>query len=436
MAQRIRASWFGAAILVLAAGLWPQGAGAYTEHVIYSFCSQARCSDGQAPFGALTIDAARNLYGTTVDGGDAGDGAAFELVYDGSRWTYRRLYSFCALANCSDGNGPVGNLVRDTQGNLYGVTRSGGPNFDGTIFELSPKQGGWSLRTLHTFCAADFTCPDGSHPIHGLTYQGAAAGLPYDGVSPLYGTTSDGGAQNFGTIYQITSRRRAWTHKVLHDFCQSPECADGAGPYDVLTIGMDGRIFGTTSGYNNRLGGTVFELTSSDAGRWHLATLYGFCALAGCADGESANSLLQDANGDLIGTTYTGGPSGQGVLFRFGLGAGNPGFSVLHGFCTADPQCSDGALPQNGPSLSPSGDVLGVTQHGGHTGCWFDDSCGTIYRYDGTSFQVIYTFCAQSRCTDGAFPYAELVGDGTGAMFGMAELGGTHNGGAVYELSP
>jgi hypothetical protein len=134
--------------------------GAWTEAVLYRFCSLAQCSDGFAPFTRLLLDRGA-LFGTTSNGGANDSGAAFKLTppaTTGNPWTYTLLYSFCSLANCADGYGPAGNLIMDQRGALYGVTRLGpGTNRGGTIYKLTPPSARRSTAQMVTTCARAYS---------------------------------------------------------------------------------------------------------------------------------------------------------------------------------------------------------------------------------------------------------------------------------------
>ncbi|MFZ0774523.1 MAG: Ig-like domain repeat protein [Candidatus Sulfotelmatobacter sp.] len=167
-------------------------AGHYTA--LYSFCAESNCTDGAWPFSGLIQDATGNLYGTTLRGGANtvanGGGTAFKLAppaQQGGAWTEIVLYSFCSASNCTDGEYPEAALLQDAAGNLYGTTAWGGANGGGTLFKLAPpaQQGGaWTETVLYSFCSVA-NCADGEYPY---------AGLIQDAAGNLYGTTECGGA--------------------------------------------------------------------------------------------------------------------------------------------------------------------------------------------------------------------------------------------------
>jgi len=172
--------------------LSPAGAHTWTESVLYSFPNQ---NDGY-PDAGLIFDSAGNLYGTTVGLTSVTYGTAFELtpVAGGGGWTETVLHTFCSELECADGTVPMSTLVFDSEGNLYGTTRSGGPgkNPQGTVFELTPASGSWTYTVLHTF---------GQTKYDGISPQ---AGVIRDSLGNLYGTTYQGGFHGDGAVYEVT----------------------------------------------------------------------------------------------------------------------------------------------------------------------------------------------------------------------------------------
>jgi uncharacterized repeat protein (TIGR03803 family) len=177
--------------------LSPGGGGAYSYSVLYDFCPQAGCADGWGPqTGGLILDTIGNLYGTTNEGGSAGNGTVFELTANGSGgFTERVLYSFQAGV---DGNTPMAGLIRDAGGNLYGTTEHGGSGSFGTVFKLTPNgSGGYTEKVVFSFPnVGNGESLGGAEPL---------AGLIMDASGNLYGTTSAGGAQgyDYGVVFQI-----------------------------------------------------------------------------------------------------------------------------------------------------------------------------------------------------------------------------------------
>jgi uncharacterized protein (TIGR03437 family) len=270
-----------------------------TLTTLYSFCSQTDCADGYAPYAGLIQASDGNFYGTTWQGGASDEGTVFKITQGGVLTT---LYSFCSQPDCADGSNPAAGLIQASDGNLYGTTWHGGGNVWGTIFKIT--QGG-ALTTLYSFCS-QAGCADGSGPWTGGLIQAS------DGN--FYGTTLGGGANlSDGTVFKITP---AGTLTTLYSFCpQGPPCADGAGPASALFQAPDGNFYGTTSSSapSELSAGTIFRITAAGA----LTTLFSFCSQASCADGEDpTGALVQSAEGDLYGTTTEGGASGVGTVFK------------------------------------------------------------------------------------------------------------------------
>lgn len=145
---------------------------------LYDFCSQPNCADGTRPVGKLLRDEKGNVYGITMGGGDNSAGTIYELVKARGAYQYKRLYSFCAQANCADGGAPLFGVIRDVDGNLYGTTNIGGSADTGIVYRLSKKG---RLKVLYETCR-EMNCTDGGSP-GALTYTGAVLGTPYDETS-------------------------------------------------------------------------------------------------------------------------------------------------------------------------------------------------------------------------------------------------------------
>ncbi|MFZ0319190.1 MAG: choice-of-anchor tandem repeat GloVer-containing protein [Candidatus Sulfotelmatobacter sp.] len=233
---------------------------AQTEDLLFSFTGSGE--HGSAPVGGLIFDAAGNLYGTTILGGEGvcgseGCGTAFELMPNaGGGWTQKVLHSF--HDNGKDGLYPVTSLIFDATGNLYGTTENGGSHAAGTVFELTPGTGGnWTEKILHNFGAgSDGTAPE--------------AALIFDAAGNLYGTTSGGGAHVSGTVFELSPTTTGWTEKILHSFAGYPK--DGDIPAAGLIFDAAGNLYGTTFNGGKHSNcpygdcGTVFELTPATGG--------------------------------------------------------------------------------------------------------------------------------------------------------------------------
>jgi uncharacterized repeat protein (TIGR03803 family) len=223
--------------------LSPRQGGGWTETLLHNFNNNGR--DGVNPQAGLIIDDAGNLYGTTYRGGIYNSGTAFELSpQQGGGWTEKVLHSF---GHGSDGITPDANLTIDAAGNLYGTTYNGGIHGRGTVFELTPREGGgWTETVLHSFGNGS----DGANPY---------AGLIIDANGNLYGTTLAGGIHTAGTAFELSPRQGGgWTETILHSFGNG---TDGNSPYAGLIFDASGNLYGTTLEGGIHSYGVVFEIT-------------------------------------------------------------------------------------------------------------------------------------------------------------------------------
>jgi uncharacterized repeat protein (TIGR03803 family) len=215
-----------------------------TLTTLYNFCSQSGCTDGENPMGTLVNATNGYFYGTTYAGGADGQGTVFKISPSGTLTT---LHNFCSQSGCTDGSGPIAGLVQATNGNLYGMTNSGGAKGDGTVFKIAPS-GGSTFKTLYSFCSQS-GCTDG---------ESTRGGLVQAANGDLYGTTLLGGANGGGTVFKISPSGKLTT---LYSFCSQSGCADGDDPWAGLVQATNGDFYGTTSlgGTYGTYYGTVFS---------------------------------------------------------------------------------------------------------------------------------------------------------------------------------
>ncbi len=309
------------------------------ETVLLSF---AGTPDAEDPYSGLTRDKAGNFYGTTLYGGTQGGfGTVFKL-HPGGKETI--LHSF---AGTPDGEDPRSVLVRDAAGNLYGTTQYGGVNGGfGTIFKLDSNG---KLTLLHSFAGT----PDGEDPF---------AGLLRDKAGNFYGTTQFGGTGGgFGTVFKLDAKGKL---TLMHSFSGTP---DGVNPLAGLLRDAAGNLYGTTEyGGANGGYGTVFKLTA----KGKPTLLHSF---AGMPDGENPYSrLIRDAAGNFYGTTFYGGTSGYGTVFKLDTASK---LTILHSFNYSP----DGAHPIAGLIMDKAGNLYGTTSAGGDLSCGFS-GCGTVFK--------------------------------------------------------
>lgn len=217
--------------------------------------------------------------------GVSGDGTVWELTPSGNGYTENILYSFSG----PDGGNPVGGLVLDTKGNLFGTTLQGGSNNLGVIFELTNVPGvGWTEQVLYNFQGTG----DGANP---------AVGLTLDSAGNLYGTTT-GLSSTGGTIFELSPSGDSWVFTTLYSL------PDGDHPYGGVVFGPDGALNGTfiTSGF---LGGSVFKLTKTQNG-WQYTSLHDFGVYE-----YPICTVTIDTQGNLYGTINSGGTYDLGAVW-------------------------------------------------------------------------------------------------------------------------
>jgi uncharacterized repeat protein (TIGR03803 family) len=321
--------------------------GGWSERVLHNLNSNG--ADGRNPGASLIFDGAGNLYGTATSGGVYHSGVVFELTPSTTgQWSETILHAF--NSNGVDGYAPIGSLIMDHLGNLYGTTSAGGALEGGTVFRLAQKNGRWVEKILHNF---DDAGTDGYMPDSGLTL---------DAAGNLYGTTYYGGTYAHGTVFELTpGAGGVWTENLLHSF--NNDGVDGYYPYAGLVIDSAGNLCGTTvfgGIYESPYGyGTVFELSPVSGGAWTETVLHSFSGDAG--DGRNpAGGLIFDSAGNLYGTTYFGGISGGGIAYEL-ISADGWAETVLHPFGGG----SDGYSPQASLVFDSAGNLYGTTYEGG-----------------------------------------------------------------------
>jgi uncharacterized repeat protein (TIGR03803 family) len=324
-----------------------------------------------------------------------------------SRSTESVLYSFQGGA---DGAYPESDLIGDSNGALYGTTY-GGFDDPGTVFKLSPSNNGYVESVLYRFQGK----PDAAAP---------RAGLLADGAGDLYGTTEAGGTSNNGAVYKLTPKGDGYTESVVYSFQYTP---DGSLPRSSLIADSAGALYGTTAGGGSFGEGSVFKLTPKSNG-YSESILYSF--QSGLDGRLPWAGLLADANGNLYGTTHDGGgPRFDGVVFELTPSNGGYTESILHRFRGLD----DGRNPQATLIADRNGVMYGTTLGSASANCLH---CGTVFRLkpNGAEFEyrVVFRFPGP---TNGFYPH-EIVGDGTGALYGTTEFGGSGGLGTVFKLTP
>jgi uncharacterized repeat protein (TIGR03803 family) len=356
------------------------------ETVLYSFPVA-----GARPTGVIR-DSAGNLYGTLAGGGEQGAGVVYKLDTGGN---YTVLYSFLGGA---DGDSPNGGLIRDSAGNLYGTTYYGGTGA-GVLYKVNPA--GFET-VLYSFTGG----ADGSYP---------SSGVIRDSAGSFYGTTSWGGAgagtAGHGVVYKVDT---AGHETVLYAFRDG---LDGGGPNAGLIRDSVGNFYGTTvyggAGPDSN-SGVVYKLDPTG----NETVLYRFPG--GPAGGAEPDAgVIRDSAGNLYGTTYKGGAPNAGVVYELDI-AGQ--YKVLYTFTGG----ADGGYPYAGVISDSAGNLYGTTYYGGAA------NAGVVFKLDTAGHEtVLYAFTGGA---DGGAPYAGVISDSAGNLYGTASGGGAAGWGVVYKL--
>jgi uncharacterized repeat protein (TIGR03803 family) len=399
-AAAVRGAFAIAVLSSLLAAVRP--AQAQTENVLWNFTSDP---DGASASSSITSNGS-NFYGTTYSGG-LGYGTVFELAPNGDGgWTETVLYSFCSETGCADGENPTyAGVVFDSKGNIYGTTYGGGANGYGTVYELSPPTTGttWTETVLYSFANS----PDGANPVNSLIW---------DASGNLYGVTYAGGNGN-GAVFELSppaTQGNPWTEAVI---------ADISATYAGLTINSTtGDIFGAAYG-------SVFELSPKTGGGWTWNAIFTFTASKAATEGSNPNGTpALDSSGNVYGTTTTGGTYGYGTVYRLKpAGTGKPWTEKL--LISFD---SVQANPYGGIVFDPSGNIYGTTTAGGKP------TEGTVYELvapvaPNTNYKIrpLLTFSGENGNT----PYDGLIYV-SGYLYGSTYLGGADGFGTVFVVNP
>jgi len=391
---------------------------AQTEKVLYDFGSSP--TDGYEPSAPLLMDGWGNLFGTTSAGDTSGlcpdpsgpnaCGTVFELVNSSGKYTEKILYNF---SGPPDGDVPMAGLIMDSSGNLYGTTGYGGSGLCGdttcgTVFELVKSASGYTETVLYSF-----TGYDGAFPL---------AGLIMDSSGNLYGTTSGGGTNGDGTVFELVNSSGSYALKILYSF--GPSATDGIQPLGGVIMDSAGNLFGTTVSDRGPYScglvscGTVFELVNSSSG-YTEKILYTF------TDSSGANpraGLIMDSSGNLYGTTSSEGAYGSGTVFELTNSSGSYVIGVLHNFGATR---SDGVNPIASLLMDRFGDLFGTTSKGGSQTACDHYGCGTVFElyYSSGTYteEVLHRF---GNVGDGESPAAALIMDSPGNLYSTTQVGG------------
>jgi uncharacterized repeat protein (TIGR03803 family) len=361
--------------------------------VLYSF---AGGSDAGYPWYGVTVDAAGNVFGTTPSGGASGDGAVYALRRASGGYAESVVHSF----DGADGMKPYVTPFEDENGNVFASASAGGTNY-GTTLELTPSSSGYATKNVFPFDNSDGAYPNGSYAKLGKTLYAVAQsgganrygaivaiadggatvtdvydfkGGTSDGINPsagltardgvLYGTTTEGGAYQYGTIFSFVPARRGGSESVLYSFRGGN---DGAYPYGAVAIDAAGNLYATTNNGGGRSvnGGTVVKLTPGSSG-YTETVLHTF---TDSPDGVFAFAGVALHGTTLYGTTTNGGQYGFGTIYQIGTDGSNYAVDYDFGY-----DSSNGTAPY-GQLTFRNGLLFGTTYKGGQ------HNAGTVFTY-------------------------------------------------------
>jgi uncharacterized repeat protein (TIGR03803 family) len=401
-------------ICVLSLALFvPYRVPAQTYQVLYNFTDSPV---GGFPNAGLTTDRAGRLYGTAFQGGNGTAGGVFRLVRSGPSWRFEPLYAF---TGGSDGAYPTARVIFGPDGTLYGTTEAGGGTgcFGegcGVVFNLKPPPNAcaaalcyWKETIIYRFVGGN---NDGAYP---------RSEVVFDSAGNLYGTTSNGGPSDLGTVYQLSPTSGGWTERVLYAFGGN----SGGTPLSGLILDAAGALYGTTQysfGFNY---GTVFKLTRSGS-NWSESDLYSFTD--GSDGGMPTGGLIFDGSGNLYGTTPFAGVGSGGTAFELVPSNGSWTFNLLQSF-PGDGQHATG--PNASMTFGATGNLYGTT-----TGTSSGPDYGTVFELTPTSGGWTQTVLHAFAGSDGELPFSNVIFDSSGNLYGTASQGGGY--GVVWEITP
>jgi len=374
--------------------------------------------DGANPSTGLTIDPYDNIYGTAFGGGSGHYGTVFSLDNDGGGWTLSPLYGF---AGGDDGAGPLAQLVIGPDGVLYGSTSAGG---GGSCVQNNGYRGCGTVYSIRPPAQAPATVifqwsSSVLYRFSGNDGSSPQGELTFDQAGNIYGTAIGGGSAGWGLIYSLTPSNGAWTQNILY---QAQGNGDGKYPWGGVVIDQSGNLDGIFE-QNGPYGyGALYQLTPSGSG-WTESTTHGFTFQSD--DGATPQGgLILDPSGNLYGSTVHS-VNGGGTVFEMVASGGGWSYDFLYGL--------SGGIdlgPYDKLLLDASGNLYGTTLGDGQYGF------GSVFKLTpsngGWTYTSLHDFTGGD---DGASPMCQLAFDSSGNLYGTASGGGTKGKGVVFQIA-
>jgi uncharacterized repeat protein (TIGR03803 family) len=408
---------------LLLIGVMPVEATAWTLTTIAAFNG----NNGASPSGSLISDRSGNLYGTTSGGGTSahcldnnGDlircGTVFKLTKTASVATPYTL-STLLMFNGTNGSFPMGSLIKDSAGNLYGTTSGGGGVGYGTVFELKKPTAPSTTYQFSNIVSLD--SDQGADPMGSLFA---------DSAGNFYATTSSGAAYGYGSVFKLDN-----SVSVNGSYRLTPIASfnygDGFTPYGDVIADCCGSLYGTTSNGGRHNQGTVFMLKklAPISGQYSLRTI---ATLTGTNGAFPFGSLIVDGLGNFYGTTSSGGPGGGGTVFKLAKPTTVNGAYILTTIGSFNG--TNGSAPMGNLLADSSGNLYGTASAGGPGGC------GIVFKLTKPAAAGLYTLSiiAAFSGPNGSTPMGSLIADNAGNFYGTTSRGGKHGNGTVFKLSP
>jgi uncharacterized repeat protein (TIGR03803 family) len=380
------------ALLLCALVALPSPCAAAVFKVLHNF---GAAGDGGEPIGSLVLDENGNIYGATISDSSAGFGTVFVVHRNG---TEAVLHTF---QNARDGSSPDSGLVAGPTGVFYGSTISGGKHKAGTVFAITAKG---RLTTVYPFVGGRH---DGGGP------QGS---LIVGAIGTIFGTAATGGsAKNDGTVFGLTPDG---TETTLHTFTGN----DGADPELGVISDSNFNLYGATRFGGSSSAGTVFSIAPDGTHK----VLHTFTGVPDNDGADPLGGLVFGPDGKLYGTTSFGGVNKGGILYRLSPNGSN--YEIVHAFQgSGGGNPNDGKTPEGNLSIDSAGNIFGTTAEGGA-----GTTAGTVFEYSAAgTYRVVHSFTA---ATDGAEPVSGVTPGPNNTLYGTAEFGGPSNRGTVFSI--
>ena len=372
--------------------LFTSMAAAQTETPLYSYPETSRNNTGILWPGLMTQGTDGELYGTIASNGANNAGTVYKMSTSGQ---YTQVYSFCAEGGfcLTSGSFPDGGVQLGQDGSFYGTTSVGGAHNEGTVFKVTAA-GTWTK--LWDF--SEGATHDEGYPVY----------PPFFGQDGnFYGVAPGGYVGDDGEFYKITTKGAITPHTFNY--------TDGAIP-NLAIQGVDGNFYGTTQGGGDATCkcGVVYKATATGT----ITVLHAFKGYP--SDGyRPTGMLVQGYDGNFYGTTYQGGASNIGSIFKI---TPSGTFTLLYSFGSIT---SDGNRPISGMTLGTDGNLYGTTSQGGKA------NAGALFKISSSgTYTLLYNFCSASGCTDGLAPATPLLQHTNGKFYGNTS--GNSLGGSVF----